>query len=41
MDSVVVAGLRISGLSYLLIFVILGLFYGLIKLLLRAFPAKD
>jgi hypothetical protein len=41
MDSVVVDGLRISGLSYLLIFVVLGIFYGLIKLLLRIFPAKE
>jgi len=41
MDSVVVDGLRISGLSYFLIFVVLGIFYGLIKLLLRIFPAKE
>lgn len=41
MDSVVTSGLRISGLSYVLIFVVLGIFYGLIKLLLRVFPAKD
>jgi len=40
-DLVVAEGLRISGLSYLLIFVVLGIFYGLIKLLLRMFPPKD
>jgi hypothetical protein len=41
MDPVVAAGLRISGLSYVLIFVVLGIFYGLIKLLLRTLPRRD
>ncbi|MCX6063595.1 MAG: OadG-related small transporter subunit [Caldiserica bacterium] len=41
MDLVVAEGLRISGLSYALIFVVLGIFYGLIKLLLRMFPPKN
>jgi hypothetical protein len=41
MDAVVLEGLRISGLSYILIFVVLGIFYGLIKLLLRVFPRGD
>lgn len=41
MDTVVLEGLRISGLSYILIFVVLGIFYGLIKLLLRVFPRRD
>jgi hypothetical protein len=41
MDAVVLEGLRISGLSYVLIFVVLGIFYGLIKLLLRVFPQRD
>lgn len=41
MDPVVVQGLRVSGLSYLLIFVVLGMFYGLIKLLLKVLPRKD
>jgi hypothetical protein len=40
-DAVVLEGLRISGLSYILIFVVLGIFYGLIKLLLRVFPRRD
>jgi hypothetical protein len=40
-DTVVLEGLRISGLSYILIFVVLGIFYGLIKLLLRVFPRRD
>jgi hypothetical protein len=40
-DAVVLEGLRISGLSYVLIFVVLGIFYGLIKLLLRVFPRRD
>jgi hypothetical protein len=41
MDPIVVEGLRVSGLSYVLIFVVLGVFYGLIKLLLRMLPPKD
>ncbi|MHB8105980.1 MAG: hypothetical protein ACYDH4_00915 [Candidatus Cryosericum sp.] len=41
MDPVVAQGLRISGLSYVLIFAVLGIFYGLIKLLLRILPRKD
>lgn len=41
MDSVVITGLRISGLSYVLIFGVLGIFYGLIKLLLRMFPSRE
>jgi len=41
MDTVVVEGLRVSGLSYVLIFAVLGIFYGLIKLLLRMLPPKD
>jgi hypothetical protein len=41
MDAVVLEGLRICGLSYILIFVVLGIFYGLIKLLLRVFPRRD
>jgi len=41
MDAVLLEGLRISGLSYVLIFVVLGIFYGLIKLLLRVFPQRD
>jgi hypothetical protein len=41
MDPVVAEGLRISGLSYVLIFAMLGIFYGLIKLLLRVFPPKE
>jgi hypothetical protein len=41
MDPVVTEGLRISGLSYVLIFAVLGIFYGLIKLLLRILPRKD
>lgn len=40
MDSVMITGLRISALSYVLIFVVLGTFYGLIKLLLRTFPSS-
>lgn len=41
MDPVVAEGLRISGLSYILIFVVLGIFYGLIKLLLKMLPRRD
>lgn len=41
MDLVVSEGLRISGLSYVLIFAVLGIFYGLIKLLLKIFPPTD
>lgn len=41
MDPVVAEGLRISGLSYVFIFVVLGIFYGLIKLLLRIFARRD
>jgi hypothetical protein len=41
MDPVVAEGLRVSGLSYVLIFAVLGLFYGLIKLLLKMLPRKD
>jgi hypothetical protein len=41
MDPVVVEGLRISGLSYVLIFAVLGIFYGLIKLLLKMLPPMD
>ena len=41
MDLVVSEGLRISGLSYVLIFAVLGIFYGFIKLLLKIFPPTD
>lgn len=41
MDPVIAEGLRISGVSYVLIFAVLGIFYGLIKLLLRMFPPRD
>lgn len=41
MDPVIAEGLRISGMSYALIFVVLGIFYGLIKLLLRILPQGD
>ncbi|MFZ2413142.1 MAG: hypothetical protein WAW16_02855 [Candidatus Cryosericum sp.] len=41
MDPVIAEGLRVSGLSYVLIFAVLGLFYGLIKLLLKMLPRKD
>jgi hypothetical protein len=41
MDPVVGEGLRVSGLSYVLIFVVLGIFYGLIKLLLKILPRRD
>jgi len=41
MDPVIAEGLRISGVSYVLIFAVLGIFYGLIKLLLRILPRKD
>jgi hypothetical protein len=41
MDAVIAEGLRVSGLSYVLIFVVLGVFYGLIKLLLWMLPPKD
>ncbi|WP_279386266.1 OadG-related small transporter subunit [Candidatus Cryosericum terrychapinii] len=41
MDAVVGEGLRVSGLSYALIFVVLGIFYGLIKLLLKILPPRD
>jgi hypothetical protein len=41
MDPVISEGLRVSGLSYGLIFVVLGLFYGLIKLLLKMLIRKD
>ena len=41
MDPVIAEGLRVSGLSYVLIFVVLGIFYGLIKLLLRMLPRRD
>ena len=41
MDPVVAEGLRICGLSYVLIFAVLGIFYGLVKLLLRILPQKD
>jgi len=41
MDPVIAEGLRVSGLSYVLIFVVLGVFYGLIKLLLRVLPRRD
>jgi len=41
MDTVVVEGLRVSGLSYVLIFAVLGIFYGLIKFLLRMLPPRD
>ncbi len=35
MDATLLEGLRVSGISYLLIFAVLGLFYLLIKLLLK------
>ncbi len=38
MDPVIVRGLQVSALSYVLIFVVLGIFYGLIKVLLRMLP---
>jgi hypothetical protein len=41
MDAVIAEGLRVSGLSYALIFVVLGIFYGLIKLLLWMLSPKD
>ncbi len=41
MDSALIQGLRISGLSYLLIFVVLGVLYGLIKLLLKILPPRN
>jgi hypothetical protein len=41
MATVVAEGLRISGVSYVLIFAVLAIFYGLIKLLLRILPPKD
>jgi len=41
MDPVIAEGLRVSGLSYALIFVVLGIFYGLVKLLLRILPRRD
>ena len=41
MNPVIAEGLRISGVSYVLIFAVLGIFYGLIKLLLRMFPPRD
>ncbi len=41
MDAVIAEGLRVSGVSYLLIFVVLGIFYLLIKILLKMFPPKD
>ncbi len=41
MDPVIAEGLRVSGLSYVLIFVVLGIFYGLVKLLLRILPRRD
>jgi len=41
MDAVVGEGLRVSGLSYVLIFAVLGIFYGLIKLLLKILPPRD
>ena len=41
MDPVIAEGLRISGVSYVLIFAVLGIFYGLIKLLLMILPRKD
>jgi hypothetical protein len=41
MDAVIAEGLRVSGLSYVLIFVVLGVFYGLIKLLLWMLLPKD
>lgn len=41
MDPVIAEGLRVSGLSYVLIFVVLGIFYGLIKVLLRILPRRD
>jgi len=41
LDSVIVKGLQVSGLSYALIFVVLGVFYGLVKVLLRVLPAKN
>ena len=41
MDSVIIKGLQVSGLSYALIFVVLGVFYGLVKILLRVLPPKN
>ncbi|MHB8070787.1 MAG: OadG-related small transporter subunit [Candidatus Cryosericum sp.] len=41
MDSVIIKGLQVSGLSYALIFVVLGVFYVLIKILLKVLPPKD
>jgi hypothetical protein len=41
MDSVIIRGLQVSGLSYALIFVVLGVFYVLIKILLKVLPPKD
>ena len=41
MDPVIAEGLRISGVSYVLIFAVLGIFYGLITLLLRMLPPRD
>lgn len=38
MDTAIIKGLQVSGLSYLLIFVVLGVFYGLVKILLRVLP---
>jgi hypothetical protein len=39
-DATIIKGLQVSGLSYLLIFVVLGVFYGLVKILLRVLPPK-
>jgi hypothetical protein len=41
MDSVIARGLQVSALSYVLIFVVLGIFYGLIKILMRVLPPRD
>jgi hypothetical protein len=41
MDTVIAEGLRISGVSYVLIFAVLGIFYGLVKLLLRMLPPRN
>lgn len=37
----IVKGLQVSGLSYVLIFVVLSVFYGLIKILLKVLRPKD
>ncbi|MDO9100176.1 MAG: hypothetical protein Q7V53_05465 [Caldisericota bacterium] len=40
MDAVIRQGLVVSVVSYLAIFVVLGIFYGLIKVLLKVLPGK-